>query len=571
MGIETRPIERPTPWLVGLGVVTAAVATVPPALVGLDAPSVPVSELGLPPGVALALAGVGFVALAAWRLHADGARAAVLVGLAGAAVLLYEGVAIGAELGAAPLGHVYGAAGGAVAAAGLLGVLVAWRRRDLPPTGTPVRGRLLAAVAVVVLLAATRASVPAWAGVLAVVALVLVAVPLLVARVTAGVTAGRPVGAASTTSLRVLHLGLPDPGAAPAPAVELTRRLAAAGHRITVLTPGRPHLADRVEHHGTGWVHWTHPGPARPRALRRAAYVLGALVAVRRVEADVVVEEITAPLGSLAVAHRARRPTLAVVSRLPDPVPAGERAPLRRLRWWAIRTHRAVIARSPAAAAALAAAGSRADVTVVGTGIDPAALRTAPQERTDDIVVRVEHLGAGQRDLLVHAWAQAAPRVPGRLVLLGGEGLADELRPRFARLGLADRVEPAPADTVHARVAAARLTVVVPGIPDALARVAALEALAVGTPVLAGDTAGVRDVVPPALGALVTPAGDHDADAAALAGALVALHADRPRHAAAAARGPALARPHDRDVLAGHTEDVYLAAARAVRRGLVRR
>jgi hypothetical protein len=72
-----------------------------------------------------------------------------------------------------------------------------------------------------------------------------------------------------------------------------------------------------------------------------------------------------------------------------------------------------------------------------------------------------------------------------------------------------------------------------------------------------------------------TTTGHHDVDAATLARALVALLADRSRRGAAAAHGPALGRPHDRDVLAGHTEDVYLAAARAgrglERRGLVRR
>jgi glycosyltransferase involved in cell wall biosynthesis len=598
VGIDVRPGAQPAPWCGGLLAVAAAVATVPPALVGLDAPSVSPTELAVPPCGAVVLAGTGLIVLGVSRLHALGARVALVVGLAGAAVMLCEGVAIGAELGPVPLlGPVYGAAGGAVAGAGLLGVLVRWRWRAGAAVTEGLRARLLGAGVVVALLAATRASIPAWVVAVAAIGLALVGLPWLTGRIGARITAAAPDGpsvpvaaavggthlaeadpdatiaveipdpvpALAPVSLRVLHLGLPDPGESTTPAVDLTRRLAAEGHRITVLGPRRPGVADRVEHHGRGWVHWTHHGLGRGRTRvgRLVTYAVAAVVAARRVEADVVVEEIAAPLGSLAAPRWARRPTVAVAASLPAPLPADRWVPLLRLRWWAVRTHRSVIARSPAAAEALAAAGSRAHVALVGEGIDPAALRTAPSPRGDDVVVRVGRLGLGTEHLglLVHAWAQAAPRLTGRLVLLDPGRHEDELRRWVARLGLADRVEFATeGHAPHAHVASARLAVVVPGAPDGAALTAALEALAVGTPVLAGDTAVLREVVSPAVGVLVPATGQYDPDTTALARALCALHADGPRRAAAAAQGPAFARVHDRDVMVGHTEDVYLAA-----------
>lgn len=583
----------------------AVVATVPPALVGLDGPWVPASDLAVPPGLALVLAGVGLTAVGVWRLVALAAGAAAVLGLLGATVLLAEGVAIGTELKPIAVGGlVYGAAGGAVAAAGCLGVLVRWRcrSRGRAPAPSNLRGRLVGAGAVVALLAVTRASVPAWLAVVGVVGIVLVGLPRLIGRLRAGIPApslapagptAKPAGDEAAlaeadpyatlevepslpnravprrTTLRVLHLGLADPGrTATTAAAELNRRLAAQGHEIIVVSPRSAGMRDRVEHHGPGRVHWTHPGWGRGRTRlgRLLVYAAAAIVAARHVEVDLVVEELAAPLGSLAVPRWAPRPVVAVAAWLPSPVPADRWAPLPHLRWWAVRTHRSVIARSRTAADVLAAAGSRADVALVGDGIDPAALRIAPCRRGDDVVVvPIGHMAidSGPLALLVHAWAQAAPQLTGQLVLLDSGPHEGELRRCVARLGLAQRVEFAEepdGEPRHARVASARLAAVPPGAPEAAARTAALEALAVGTPVLGPNTAALREVVPPAVGVLVPPTGQYDSDAATLAHALRSLHADQQRSAAATAQGPGLAHGHTRDVLAGQIEDVYLAA-----------
>ncbi|MFC5138921.1 glycosyltransferase family 4 protein [Actinomycetospora rhizophila] len=572
----------------------AVVATVPPALAGPLTPATSSPELLLAGG-AVVLAGVGLAAAGTWRLLGAGARAIPAAGVLGAAVMLGEGIAIGGEL--APPGTpgmLYGAAGGALAGAGLVAVLVRWwhRSRRGGPVPGSLRGPLLVAAAMLVVLVVTRESVPAWLVAVGVVALVLGGLPLLLAHVRAGTPRAAlavdpvvapiaepgpraaddpyatvevdPPGPGPAVprgpTLRVLHLA----GAEPDGAAELHRRLAAAGHEITVLSPRSPDAHDRIEQHGPGMVRWTHPvRRSCTRSGRMLSYLAAAVVAARHTRADVVVEELAASPGPLAVPRWTTRPVVALASWLPDPVPADRSAHLLRLRWWAIRGHRSVVVRSPAAADLLAAARCRPDVAVVGDGIDPAALRTTPRHREDEVVVRVGRLGAGPDIVrpLLHAWARAVPSATGRLVLLGCGAHEADLRACAAQLGLGEHVvfaEERDGEARHAWVASARIAVVPPGAPEKAARAVALEALAVGTPVLGPDTAALREVVPSPVGVLV-PA---TADAPLLADALGALHADRARRTAALTQGPGLARAHDLDVLAGQVADVYLAAVR---------
>ncbi|MDD7939156.1 glycosyltransferase family 4 protein [Actinomycetospora lutea] len=400
VGIGARPRARPDAALRVLLPVVVVVGTVPPALVAPAVPAASSSQLVIA-GSAVVLAGVGLTAVGVWRLLALGARVAPVIGLLGAGVLLGQGLAIGGEL--APTGStglVIGAAGGALAGAGLLGVLVRWRHRSLAGAPTPrrVRGPLIAAGIALLVLAVARASVPAWLVAVGVVAVVLTGLPLLVGHVRAGTPraalAVDPVVAPSADpaprasddpyatievdppaparpgpwgpTLRVLHLA----GADPDGAAELHRRLAAAGHEITVLSPRSPGVHDRIEQHGAGMVRWTHPvRRSWTRSGRLLSYIAAAVVAARHTRADVVVEELTASPGPLAVPRWTTRPVVALASWLPDPVPAdrsgsGREEHLLRLRWWAIRSHRSVVVRSPAAADTLAVGRCRADVAV---------------------------------------------------------------------------------------------------------------------------------------------------------------------------------------------------------------
>ena len=413
VGFATRPQDRPDTVLRVLLPVVAAVGTVPPALLGPVVPPAESPELVLAAG-AVALAGVGLAAVGVWRLLALGTRAAPAVGLLGAGVLLGEGLAIGAELApAGSTGLVVGAAGGAVAGAGLVGVLVRWRHRARPggPAPRTLRGPLVGAGVVLLVLAAARVSVPAWLAAVGVAAIVLAGLPLVAAHVRAGTPraalaadpvlqpapeAPRPVPddpyatievdppavtpVRSGPHLRVLHLAGADPDAAAA----LHRHLAAAGHEVTVLSPRSPGVHDRIEQHGAGMVRWTHPvRRGWTRRGRLLAYVAAAIVAARHTRADVVVEEIAASPGPLAVPRWTSRPVVALATRLPDPEPADGASSLLRLRWWAVRAHRSVVVRTPGDADVLAAARCRADVAVIGEGIDPAALGVGAGQLAD--------------------------------------------------------------------------------------------------------------------------------------------------------------------------------------------
>ena len=79
----------------------------------------------------------------------------------------------------------------------------------------------------------------------------------------------REAPAVPVPGMRVLHLAGDDPdrpgaGAEAIRAAEIDRRLAAAGHRVTVVCRRHRGAGDRTEHfgpgeHGHGWVQWVHP------------------------------------------------------------------------------------------------------------------------------------------------------------------------------------------------------------------------------------------------------------------------------------------------------------------------
>jgi glycosyltransferase involved in cell wall biosynthesis len=301
-------------------------------------------------------------------------------------------------------------------------------------------------------------------------------------------------------------------------------------------------------------VQWVHPRTG-------LGYALTAGICARTSDADVVVEEFVAPFVTLATPRWTARPVVGVVGWF-DVDLRGHR--LRDvLRRWAVRRHRSLIAVSVDVAEAVAAVHPRAEIAVIGHGVMPAGPPTRP--RSHDVVCAAPlHIGPKGLDLLLDAWARVASELPGRLVFTGSGPQEGALRARAQELGLHDRVLFAGAGgsaQAGAALGSARAAVV-PSRYEA-SGVAALDALAVGTPVVAFDLPALREVVPPACGVLVprSGAGDPVADVAGFARALWALHRDDERCARAARRGPEIARGHDWDTLAGMQADVYRATA----------
>ncbi|MGA2384882.1 MAG: glycosyltransferase family 4 protein [Gemmatimonadales bacterium] len=132
---------------------------------------------------------------------------------------------------------------------------------------------------------------------------------------------------------------------------------------------------------------------------------------------------------------------------------------------------------------------------------------------------------------------------PARLVLLGSpppgapKRYGDDLRRLAADLGIADRVTFA-GSRADMEDCLAALDVAVCAASRKPFSITAVEVLAAGTPLVAGEEAGVAEIVTPGRDALVFPSGDHEA----LAAMLLALCDAPERGAALAGEGERTAR-----------------------------
>jgi glycosyltransferase involved in cell wall biosynthesis len=170
--------------------------------------------------------------------------------------------------------------------------------------------------------------------------------------------------------------------------------------------------------------------------------------------------------------------------------------------------------------------GQRALVEVVPNGCDPpgpGGLRGLADEDPPRILYAGQLYPWKGVDVLVEAFAQLGC---GRLVILGGlSGEADltRIRARVEARGLRERVE-MPGSVPHARVAeelARASVVVVPFLHTAMTErhtspLKVFEAMAAGRPIVASDLPSTREVLRDGENALLVPAGDAGAMAAAL-------------------------------------------------------
>lgn len=178
----------------------------------------------------------------------------------------------------------------------------------------------------------------------------------------------------------------------------------------------------------------------------------------------------------------------------------------------------------------------RIHVHHLGIPLDDVPFEPAP--RPADQLLAVGNLEPlkGFAGLIEAVAALRARGVHARLDLIGGGEQERELRQLAERLGLADVVTfrgVLPPDAVLAAMRAATILVHPPVSPDAMPTVIK-EAMAVGTPVIASDLAGIPEMLDQGRCGVLVPPGD----GAALARAIAALleDADRRRHYADAAR-----------------------------------
>lgn len=313
-------------------------------------------------------------------------------------------------------------------------------------------------------------------------------------------------------SLRVLHLGFEDPlmpgaGGGSVRTHEMNRRMAARGHRITVLTTRYPGWRERVQ----DGVHYIPIGfgQGRCRLTRLAGYVLRLPVETRKraADADLVVEDFFAPFSTMGAPRWTGRPTIGVAQWLHASDKSHQyRLPLHIIERAGVRQHKRVIAVSHGTADKLSRLNPRLHVVVVGNGVDPIALKTTAQRGKDVVCIgRLELHGKGI-DLLLAAWAKVCRHIDGELVIAGSGPDEERIRQIIENMGLSAKVHLAGwvRGAEKFRLLSSARLVVVPSRQETFGLVA-IEALASATPVIAFDIPCLREVVPHDCGWLVTP------------------------------------------------------------------
>jgi glycogen(starch) synthase len=369
----------------------------------------------------------------------------------------------------------------------------------------------------------------------------------------------------STRRLRILHLAFEDPerpgaGGGSVRTLQVNRRLAER-HEITVVTYKYPGWRDR----DADGIAWRHAGVSAGYAGSVASYFAALPAVIRRIPHDLVIEDFGAPIGSALVPLYARKPSIAMVQWLFAAEMARKyRLPVHRVEALGVRLHRRMVAVSDDLASRLRAANPAAEVEVIPEGVEPEAFIVAAPSR--HIALYLGRLDIHQKglDLLLDAFAKAAPTTTASLIVAGDGRDAGTLRRQAGRLGIADRVEFPGRVTGAAKLAllASAQVVCMPSRYETFGIVAA-EALACGTPVLAADIDCLRAVVPQGAGRLLPP--DVDTWAEAIATAL----ADSSACAAMGTRGRAFARRFDWDQIARQHEALYLRVAEEGRRPIV--
>ncbi|WP_369360660.1 glycosyltransferase [Streptomyces sp. cg2] len=537
-------------WISGV-VVTATVATCPGPLLALVLPRHYASSAGLLPPLALAGFASATTVLMTTVFQAWGPARTVTVTLAAAGLA-------GGALYAALAANLQALAWASAGVTGTVAVTTtSLARRRLVGLG-PLSGALApltAGAAITTVLLALRTHPALWAA-------------AALTTVSCAACAARP-RRRRPGPYRVLHLGFEDPqqpgaGGGALRTHEVNRRLAARGVEITVVCAPWPGCSATVRD-GVRYLPLpAHLGPlVHRRFVPQLAYYAAVVTTLGRLthryDPDLVVEEFGVPFSSVCIPYLTRRPVVGVVQALAAEAKAREYGlPFDAVERRGIASHSSLIAVSDGLGAELRHRNTIATVTVIPNGLDPAAFTRRTAARGDHLLFlgRLEMASKGL-DLLLHAYAKAAPAVPGDLHIAGDGPHAQRARTLADELGIAARVHwlgrIEGADRFDL-LASSRL-LCMPSRYETFGMVAA-ESLATGTPVLAFDIPHLRDLVTDDVGVRVPPA-----DVDAYATALTALANDPSRCTSLGANGPARVRHLDWDKTATAQLKAYRTAS----------
>ena len=335
--------------------------------------------------------------------------------------------------------------------------------------------------------------------------------------------------------------------------LEINRRLA-RNHEVIALTAPYRDSREREE----DGVHWIPAGPASsPRADRLTYFALMPRW-LRRLDADLVVDDFGAPFGASLAPRLTRRPVIGSVQWLfAEEMSRKYRLPFRRIEQAGLRHYDQYIAVSDWLGNELRRRAPHARVHVVPNGVDADLFGIAP--RPPEHLLFLGRLDERQKgtDLLVEAYAHLVAAEPGAppLVVAGDGPDREKLLDGAGRRGLTDRIRLAGrvGTAEKADLVSRAHAVLMPSRWETFGMVAA-ETLALGIPLVAFDVGPLREVTGDGGATLVEPF-----DCEAFAAAAFEIVRAPGRREQAARSGPAWARQYTWDALAARQEEIYLS------------
>jgi glycosyltransferase involved in cell wall biosynthesis len=365
------------------------------------------------------------------------------------------------------------------------------------------------------------------------------------------------------TKLDILHLAFedhrrPGSGGGGLRTHEVNRRLAQAGHRVTVLTTRYRGAHPRIE----DGVRYRPVGVAAGYYGSIVSYHLSLPFIVAASHPDLVVEDFAAPMSSILSPLWTRRPTIAVVQWLFAAVTSARyRLPFYLVETLGVRLQRRFVAASDYMAEEIRTRNPKAHVDVVYAGVEKPASHAsdAPSPSHGSGLLYLGRLESGPKglDLLLTAFADLVERNPDARLTIAGDGPGrSDLEALATSLGVGDRVAFVGRVEGDAkwRLLDRSTILVVPSRYESFGLVA-LEALAAGTPVVAFDIPSMREILTDGSGALVP-----SFDTPSLTAELAALLDDPDRRAAMVEAGRVRVKAFDWDETATAQEAAYLAA-----------
>lgn len=371
--------------------------------------------------------------------------------------------------------------------------------------------------------------------------------------------------------MRILHVIYDDVGnpwlggGGATRTLELYSRIARQGHRVVVVCGSYPGAATREIRRG---VVYRRVGSARSYVVSRLAFVAGAARLIKRGGYDIVIEDVSpfSPVGS-PIWKPKNVPSVASVQNLSGahatakygPAGWGPRLVERPL----LSLFTNFIAVSPGIAEQLRAMrGPKIEVRVVPNSVSPDFFAGGEGESAGaPYVLSLGRIDLYQKglDRLLRAFDLLGERAPGVRLLIAGGGTPEQMKElgvlaagsaHAERVAVLGPVSPARA----ARLMRGALLLAMPSRYEAWP-LTALEAGAVGTPVVGSDVVGVRDAAPAypeGHGVLV-----EEGDVEALAEAMLRLVEEPGLREEIGAKGRAWAARYTWDALAEAQLDFY--------------